>query len=258
MKLYKIDRQLLLLIMLLLPLFSLGDTSENAPAFARGNDLYAKKQYEAALKVYSKIISEGQQSAALYYNTGNASFKTGDLPSALLYYEKAYRLQPDDADILANIRFANTRTTDKIEELPEFFLSRWWNSVTRGWSLSTLALFSLIFAFAGAALLITYFFVHQHIVKKTAFYASVLVFCCSLLTVFIGNRQLAYYSSNRQAIIFSSSVTVKAEPSENAKALFVVHEGTKITLAGQHKLWARVRLGNGTEGWMKQSDFKTI
>jgi tetratricopeptide (TPR) repeat protein len=252
------NRQLLLLIMVLLPVFGFGNTGENIPSIARGNDLYAKKQYEAALKIYRGIIGSGQQSAALYYNAGNASFKTGDLPSALLYYEKAHRLQPEDADIMANIRFANARTTDKIEELPEFFLSRWWNSLITGWSLSSLSLFSLLFAFGGAGLLIMYFFVHQQIVKRTAFYASVFLLCCSLVTVFIGNRQLAYYSRNRQAIIFSSSVTVKAEPSENAKALFVVHEGTKITLAGQHKAWAKVRLGNGTEGWVKQSDFKII
>jgi tetratricopeptide (TPR) repeat protein len=256
MKLYKIKKQLLLLIVALLPVCSFSNTSDTA--FAQGNDLYAKRQYEAALKVYSNMISRGEESAALYYNAGNASFKTGDLPSALLYYEKAKRLEPDDADIVANIRFANARTTDKIEELPEFFLSRWWSGLITGWSLLSLSLLSLVFAFIAAGLLILYFFAHGQLVKRIAFYTSLLVFFFSLFTVFTGTSQIAYYSSNRQAIIFSNSVMVKAEPSEKGRSLFVIHEGTKVTLAGKSKNWTKVRLGNGTEGWMKQSDYKII
>lgn len=257
MKLYKIKHCLILLLMAILPLASFAN-QELSKVFAKGNALYAKGKYEEASKLYQSVIDKGYQSAALFYNAGNANFKTGDLPTALLYYEKAHQLNPADEDIKANIRFVNARSTDKIEVLPEFFLSKWWNSLLFSYSLSQLSSFSLVMAFAAAALLICYFFAHRGLLKRFAFYTAVTLFMLTLFLVFIGNRQLAYFSNHQEAIVFSSTVMVKAAPSENAKSLFVIHEGTKVLWSEKDKGWAKIRLGNGTEGWMKEADFKEI
>src|SRR3978361_2157821 len=92
-----IKRGFYLLLLLALPLFSLGDT--NSSLFEKGNTAYAKAQYDQAIKSYLQIVNSGNQSAAVYYNLGNAYYKTGDISSALLYFEKAHKLSPGDEDI---------------------------------------------------------------------------------------------------------------------------------------------------------------
>jgi len=120
MKYSKLKRTLFLVVWLVLPMLSFGNDQAQA-LFAKGNAYYSKAQYKEALTTYQQISGEGYQSAALYFNMGNASYKSDDIPSALLYFEKAHKLAPGDEDINYNIRFASLKTIDKIDEAPELF-----------------------------------------------------------------------------------------------------------------------------------------
>lgn len=267
MGLNSFKRSLYLLAFIVLPLLSFANNQPSA-LFAKANAIYAKaqkaadpkKQYQQALDLYKEVIDKGYGGLELYFNLGNASYKVGDIPSALLYYEKARKLSPNDEDIKANIRFVNTKITDKIEEVPEFFITEWWNSFVLHFNLNTLSVWSLVFAFLGSALLIVYFFAHALLLKKSSFYVALVFLTIGVFTVFIANRQARYFENNRQAIVFNSTVTVKSEPSEASKSLFVIHEGTKVNLPGSESNsdWIKVKLGNGNEGWMKVSDLKEI
>jgi len=75
------------------------------------------------------FYDEGYSSADLYYNLANAHFRNKDIASAILYYEKAKKMKPNDADIIHNLGVANSRITDKIEQLPVIFYKRWWNNL---------------------------------------------------------------------------------------------------------------------------------
>lgn len=268
MGLNSFKRSLYLIAFIVLPLLSFANDQADA-LFAKANALYANGQkaadpkvaYQLALDLYKEVMIKGYQGPELYFNMGNANYKVGDLPSALLYYEKALKLSPNDEEIKANIRFVNTKINDKIEEVPEFFITEWWNnSVVLHYNLKTLSAWSLVFVLLGSALLIVYFFAHALMLKKSSFYGAVVLFALGIFTVFLGSRQVRYFENNRQAIVFSSTVTVKSEPSEASKSLFVIHDGTKVNLPGKGKNsdWIKVRLGNGNEGWMKVSDLKEI
>ena len=256
MKLNKLNYLLYLFITLFLPLLSLG--SDSAALFKQGNDLYAKGQFREALASYHKIIDGGQYSAAVYFNMGNASYKDGDIPSALLYYEKAHKLSPGDEDINANIQFANSKTTDKIEEAPEFFLTRWWRSFILGLSLSALSILSIVLVFLASGILVIYFFANVIAIKKASFYSSVILFVLGAFVILIAGLQSSYFNNNQQAIIFSSSVTVKSGPLEKAGNLFVLHDGTKVNILDSNNDWIKIKLANGNEGWIKAPDVKKI
>jgi tetratricopeptide (TPR) repeat protein len=252
-----LKRVLYLFIAIVLPLLSFGQGDAGA-LFQKGNELYAKGQYKEALAAYQKVTDEGYQSAALYFNMGNANYKNDDIPSALLYYEKAHKLAPNDDDINVNIQLANLKTTDKIDAAPEFFLSRWWRLFIWGLPLSTLSVLSIIFMLIGSAALIAYFFAEVYSIKKASFYAAVAFFVMGLFTIFIANRQAAYFDGHKQAIVFSSSVTVKSGPGEKLNNLFVIHEGTKVNILGTDNDWVKISLANGNEGWIKAADEKEI
>lgn len=253
----KFNRTLYIFIGLVLPLLSFGNDHINS-LFEKGNAYYAKAQYKDALTTYQKILDEDYQSAAVYFNMGNASYKSGDIPAALLYYEKAHKLSPADEDINFNIRLANLKTTDKIDELPEFFLAKWWKTFILSSSVNTLAVISIVLILLASAILIIYFFSASLVIKKSSFYLSVVLFGLGILTIFIANRQSSYFEGHRQAIVFSGAVNIKSGPNEKSETLFVIHDGTKVNILDNNDGWMKIKLANGNEGWIKQADIKKI
>lgn len=242
-----------LLAMLVLPAFCFA-----ADELKDANALYAKGKYKEAAKSYQSIVDEGYQSANLFYNLGNAYFKLGELPSSILYYEKARLLSPGDEDINFNIRFANAKTVDKIDEAPEFFLSKWWTGVILQNSADTLAIMAILLFLIGSAALITYFFAINLPVKKTSFFGAIILFAIGLFTIFLASSQMSYFSDNKQAIIFSSVVNVKSSPAAQASTVFILHDGTKVNLKETNGDWIRIKLANGNQGWLKANDIKEI
>lgn len=245
-----------LLMMLALPLFSRADA--NTSLFEQGNAAYTKGQYQQAVNDYQKVVDGGYQSVALYFNLGNAYFRTGDIPSSILYYEKAHKLAPSDEDINFNIRYVNARTSDKLEQAPEFFVTKWWNSFILFFSVNTLAILSVLFMLGGCAVLVLYLFTNTFIVKRSSFYSGIVAIIVSIIFIFMANQQERYFSSHQQAIIFSNSVTAKNEPDANGKPLFIVHEGTKVNVLQQTEAWMEVELPNGNAGWIAVTDAKDI
>lgn len=248
---------LYLLLWLVLPLASFGNNNASG-IFEKGNGFYAKGQFKDAMACYKQLLDSGYQSASVYYNMGNASYKLDDIPSAILYFEKAHKLAPGDEDINFNTRLANLKTTDKIDEVPEFFLARWWKAFILSFSVSALSVMSIVLFILASGLLILYFFANPFMVKKYSFYASIALFFVGLIIIFMANRQLSYFDSHHQAIVFSSSVSVKSSPLDKSSSLFVIHEGTKVNVEDNNDSWIKVKLTNGNEGWIKATDVKEI
>ncbi len=252
------NQSLYLLLMLLLPMFSLGDNQQAENLFQKGNQQYAKAQYQQAEQTYQQVLKSGYTSAALYFNLGNAFYKLDDLPSAILNYEKAHKLAPNDQEINNNIQFCNLKLADKIEQQPEFFVSKWWHGLILFFSADTFAVLSVVFLLTGFLLLIVYLFTNLLVLKKASFYTGFAVILVGLITIFLANRQVNYFATHHQAIIFGSSVTVKGSPSANAKPLFVMHEGTKVDVNQQNGNWIEIELPNGNSGWITMDDVKEI
>lgn len=246
-----------LALMLLLPLFSLGDDKEN-DLFKKGNQQYAKAQYQQAAQTYQQLLKEGYASASLYFNTGNAFYKLDDMASAILYYEKAHKLAPNDKDININLQFANLKISDKIEQQPEFFVSRWWHNFILILPAGALSILSDLFILTGFVLLTFYLFTTSINLKKASFYTGILTIFIGIVCIFMANRQVNYFNIHHQAIIFSNSVVVKSSPDANAKPLFVLHEGTKVNSNQKNGNWIEIELSNGNTGWIMLDNIKDI
>jgi tetratricopeptide (TPR) repeat protein len=253
----KFSKILYTVLVIVLPCLCFSRDTAQA-LFEKGNAYYAKAQYSEAVAAYQKIIDDGGQSPALYFNMGNASYKSGDIPSALLYYEKAHKLAPGDDDINFNIRFANLKNTDKVDAIPDFFLDRWWTVFMLSFSISALSVMSIVFMLLGSAILVVYVFANSVSLKKFSFYGSLLLYFLFAVAFFVAGRQTSYFQGHRQAIIFTSSVNVKNSPAEKSTTLFVVHDGTKVNVLDNSPGWMEIGLPNGNEGWIKTSDAREI
>ncbi len=78
----------------------------SATAFDAANKLYEEGKFTAAVSAYEKLLQSGQASAALYFNLGNAFYKSGQIGRAIATYRQAELISPRDPDLRANLQFA--------------------------------------------------------------------------------------------------------------------------------------------------------
>ncbi len=226
--------------------------------FKAANELYEEKAYEDAIKVYETIEDSGLISAELYYNMGNAYYKTHQIAPAILYYEKAKKINPNNDDIKHNLELAQSHVVDKIEHIPPFFLKRWMNAIVNLCSSNTWAIVSMVFFITGIILIILFLFVKVLYIRKLAFWTGVVGILFAGTTYLFSVKQKEQVTSRDKAIIFVPSVTIKSEPDENSTELFLLHEGTKVAIEQMENDWVMIRLPDGKKGWIKSNVVEVI
>jgi len=235
-----------------------GQTDESTHHFQQANQYYLNEDYQHALESYQQILQSGYESAELYYNMGNAYYKLNKIPSAILYYEKALVLKPNDEDIRFNLSLANQLTTDKIETLPQFFISRWYRSLTglldeKGWSWISIAAF-LLFMISLMFLLQN----RSYRFRKIFFTGTVMFFIIALFSFTSARKQFLRRIHPQYAIIFAPSITTKSTPDEGGTDLFILHEGTKVHIEDQIGNWIEIKMADGNSGWIPEKTLRVI
>jgi tetratricopeptide (TPR) repeat protein len=224
----------------------------------KANELYTKEHFKEAIDSYNQILMTNMESAEVYYNLGNAYFKTDQFPKAILNYERAKLLSPDDEDINFNLQVANQHVVDAIQELPGIFITRWWNSLinsqtTDAWAVISIVTFVLFLILAGL-----YFFARVVNLRRIAFWSAWIVFGVSMLTWSFAATQKSRLVDHHYAIVMAPTVTVKSSPSEKGTNLFVVHEGLKVRVTDKLGNWLEVRLADGNKGWLLTESIERI
>jgi len=219
---------------------------------------YADRKYEKAIEAYQKILDDGYESAELYYNLGNAYYKSNKIPYAILNYERAKKLNPKDEDINFNLKLANTHVVDKIDVIPEFFLTSWWGDLINTMSSNKWAIISMAaFVIALTGLLI-FFLSKVVLLRQIGFWGGILLLVVAAFTFNFSRKQYIKTQSTPQAIIVTPSVVVKSSPSDGGTELFLIHEGLKVTVTDKLGSWREIKLSDGNEGWIKESDLEVI
>jgi tetratricopeptide (TPR) repeat protein len=224
----------------------------------KGNEAYLKNQYQEALAAYLQIDSVGFRSADLYYNMGNSYFKMGMKSEALLWYERALRLNPSNEDIQHNIAFVNQHLIDKIETLPQLFIVAWYNQISGSLTSNNWAIISLCAMILLAAMLVLFFVSTRRPIRKCAvslFFVAVFI---AVLSIFFAHREKNRYVERPEAIIMEKVVSAKSSPSENSKELFVIHEGLKVVITDQIGSFYEIKLPNGEKGWVVGENIAVI
>ena len=224
----------------------------------QGNDAYRNGNYKNAIGDYEKLVHEGYEGTSLFYNLGNAYYKDGKLGYAILNYEKALRLSPNDGDIQHNLAIANAKTVDKIDTLPKFFIFQIWESLLsffsiKGWTYLAYSLFILLLIAAGI-----YFFTKRPAVQRYSFFGGLAILCLLILSVFILTINVKRYENIKQGVIIVQSVSAKQGPDVNNNDAFVIHEGLKVRIEDRVDNWVEIRLNDGKVGWLPDSDIAQI
>ncbi|MDY6266181.1 MAG: BatD family protein [Prevotella sp.] len=243
---------MLVAAMMLLPLSAGAITKQNA------DNEYAKKNYTQAIADYQELLKDGV-SADIYYNLGNAYYRTDNITQALLAYERAHLLSPGDADIRFNLEMARSKTIDKITPQSEMFFVTWYKALVNlmsvdGWAYT--ACLSLLIAIIA---MLFYLFHGNDKVRAGGFYASITFIVIFILANIFAFEQRDLLINRTGAIITSPAVTVKNGPSANAGSAFVIHEGTRVDIIDKSLAnWRSIRLADGREGWITTKQLEEI
>lgn len=218
------------------------------------NAAYNAASYEQALLIYGKIEEAGMESAALYYNIGNTYYKMKEYPKAILYYEKALKLDPADEDIRTNLEIANLAIVDKITPIPQSFIARWWNGLKSMLSADGWAWMSVV-AFAMVLLCLFLFLMSRRTGwRKAGFFVGILMLLFLAVSVLFAVERQRDLKQKNEAIIMTPTVTAKSSPSMTSVDLFVLHEGTKVRILDTASDWMKIKIADGTVGWLPAED----
>ena len=223
------------------------------------NNAYVEGLWEDAIGGYDMIAGLGLESAALYCNTGNAYFKSGNISKAILNYERALKLDPSYEDARYNLALSNNMIQDRIDPVPDFILKVWakdlcWLMDSDGWAVAFIIMFALMLV------MILLFVLSPSVAgRRTGFFTGIVFLLLAIMSLSFSLWQKNDYMKSDKAIVMRPVSSVKSSPStEAAQDLFVLHEGTKVEVLDQVGSWSNIELADGRQGWIKMTDIETI
>lgn len=238
--------------------FAVQANVEHDSIFHNANEQYIAGNFDKAAELYQTLVDSGYHNAELYFNLGNSYFKLNRIPYAILNYERAYLLKPNDEDIEFNLEYARTFIVDRIEPLPVFFLSKWYRSAramlsSNGWAIVSILFFALSLAFT-----LMFWFSYRPWIKRLSFALAMLTFVIFIFSSIFSSQEKKRVVLRNQAIVFQSVVTVKSSPGESGKDIFILHSGTKVQITKAIGSWVEIRIADGNKGWINSEAVELI
>jgi hypothetical protein len=219
---------------------------------------YSNAQYGQAIEVYQSLIDEGFHDPRLYFNLGDAYFKQGQLGKSILYFERAYLLDPSDIAIQQNLQIAKARTRDRVDPIPLLFIVQWWNDIKTHHSVETLFVYSVILVWLLALTIFIFFGFKRVLVRRIALGLGLALGALFVASVVIVQDKNEDITAQRNGIILPVEVSVSSAPDRSGVDAFIVHEGLKVEVLEQRNDRLHIRLADGKQGWIDKHELARI
>ena len=252
-------KAMLLALLFLLPVASYAQESYPDSLWNAANEAYAQERWEDAIGDYTAITDASLESAPLWCNLGSAWYKNGNLAKAILYYEKALKLDPSYEDARYNLEFLNAMKIDRIESVPELILTTWTKSLGRLLDSNAWAVCFLVFLALTLAMALLFVLGSSAASRRTGFFTGIVLLFLAVASLSFSLWQKNDYMKAESAIVMRPVASVKSSPSgDSAKDLFVLHEGTKVKVIDNVGGWSNIELADGRQGWIPSGDVEVI
>ena len=220
-----------------------------APTAAAGDSCYRVGNYAEAIDHYERVLAQGWCSAELYYNLAGAYYRTDDIPRAILNYERSLRLNPSSKDARENLALAESKTVDHIDRLPQLFITRWYQSLRTGVSLTAWRTICIILLILAVAATVTVIVGRSTRLRRWclggAIAAAILLLLASLMLL----SATLWHNSHSEAIVMQQSVAVKGSPENQSSDKMILHAGTHVHISESLAGWDKITIADGTSGW---------
>ncbi len=217
--------------------------SAAAGLYDEGNSLYRAADFAGARQRYVAAVETGIRDVRLFYNLGNACFKSEHLGESVLWYERALQLDPRDEDVLANLRFVARVKRDQDPEQvgAGIYAVYLWPTLNELFVMISLGLLGLFLVACWRL-----WWRPGMYTQVTLIVLSICVLGSGLFTGARLQRQL----TRTEAVVVTEEGTARSGPEVDQTPVFVVHEGTKVVVERREAGWLLVRLANGLGGWL--------
>ncbi|MEM8507461.1 MAG: SH3 domain-containing protein [Bacteroidota bacterium] len=232
--------------------------AQETSSFQQATESYNKGEYQSAIDRYTRILESGKHSAALYFNLGNCYYKLDEIGPSIYYYEKALLLQPQDEEILDNLRFAQNMRLDAIEEMPKTAMARLHDAVVLAFSFDQWATIAVVMLSLFVTGYITYYVLYSATKKRIAFISGTLALFLAFFAIAMAYLGYQDFKTKNPAIIFEREVGVTSEPNERSEKVFVLHEGTKVNVMDTLENWYKIKIADGQTGWIPSESLKLV
>ena len=224
--------------------------------FFTANKQYDDGNFQEAIKLYENLTSQGIYSGNLYYNLGNAYYRTGKKGKALLNYERAKKLIPHNEDLFANISFIksmlNIKQPDKVYHIYQKIWMDLRNAIpVKAWFFISVILFFTVCLLLGTGFLSYQFHGKYHIIS------GILTFLFIISLVFFIN---SYNASNhfKTGIIIIPETDIRYSPSYSGVVAFKLVDGMKAEIIRKEGKWSHIRLNKEKSGWIESEAIEAI
>ena len=247
-----------LLIIMLISCITANYAENELARMQQANKEYQSENYSGAVDLYKQLVNDGNESSALYYNLGNAYYKSGSNAQALLWYERALRLDPTNEDIKHNIAFVNQKITDKIEPVPESAIEMMWNRSSHKLTENQWAILSIVFSCLLILALAGFIFGRSGGLRI----GGGIVFCLSIFmlvfTIIFAAKEHNRFARHDEAIVMNMVTEAKSSPTEKGNTIFVIHEGLKVQITKEVENYVEIRIPSGEKGWISKMSIEKI
>ena len=242
---------------LLIFLSSLAKADSNS-IMQTANEYYKNNRYQLAIEEYNKLLLDGFAGTSLYYNLGNAHYRLGKVGYAILYYEKAFKLSPNDEDVTHNLALAKLNLKDKVDTLPPFFIFNLWEGILAAFSVTGWTIIVYIIFILVLIVFVVYFFSRSVTEQRISFFTGIGLTVILLLTISLLIVKMNKEFNTKDGVIIETSVIVKSSPDYSSKDSFQIHEGLKVRIEDNVDDWVKIRLDDGKIGWITEKSLGII
>ena len=232
--------------------------AELSREFLDGVEHYRKAEFSKAADAFARIANSGVENGKLFYNLANAYLKSGEIGRAILWYERALHLIPDDPDLKFNLEYARSFVKDAKEEKASalervvFFWRHTLSPETVKW---TAIVANLLFWLLLALKKFRFVARRQIRALKIVRYAA---FVIALVFTLTASHNFYLERNFRSGVILSDEVSVRSGLSDDSTELFVLHAGTKIKIERETAKYYRIFFSEDKIGWLKKSEAAVI
>jgi len=216
--------------------------------FNEAQKAYLSKEYKQAISLYTEIEQAGFKLPEVNYNLGNAYFKTGNLPEAVLHYRKAWYAAPRDADIQTNLKF--TLNAAGAAYPSPSIMDHFFSPLSKSeWGKIALGAYVSIFIFLVLAQLIR---PARSLLRKISL--------LPLLLLFVAAGGWFYwhqYTTHPEAVIVTTDATTRYTPVDGSTAHFRIPFAAIVRIQRANNEWVRVEYNHEVD-WLKRKHIKTI
>ena len=241
------------LTIILLGLLSFSSSYANLDddIWSSANSAYDSGEFKQAIDGYLKLLEKGRRTPEVYYNLGNAYFRSNQLGLAIAAFHHSIKIDPSFNPARDNLEYVRQYTVDKVEPKPRGFFLNIWYSLTGFFAPQGHFILSMILFWVIAGLLSLFILGFGR--KELLTYLLILLTIVFILEVIITYSVVDNELNTKWGVLTATTAELREGPGEDFEKIFTGHEGLEFRILSQRQDYHLVELRNGLKGWIRSS-----